>query len=130
MDDVETEEFDELRDSIIRMDAHVRRLEEAIRKHRDQRGDNRCWLDDVELYRSLRDELSEYAVDTELPPKCDFLMSCSRYWDQRQRPSDKNLTPSCMTLAQLQAEVERLRDLTPPPSSPSSGPSSEPQAPR
>jgi hypothetical protein len=95
------------------------RLRSAIREHRDQRGDDRCWLDDVKLYHALDDGVS---ADTALPPKCDFLTSCARYWEQRQWPADKSIAPSQMTLAQLQAEVERLRALKPPNSSPSSGP--------
>jgi hypothetical protein len=30
-------------------------LENAIRKHRDQKADDRCWMDDAELYAALGD---------------------------------------------------------------------------
>jgi hypothetical protein len=99
------------------------RLRSAIREHRDQRGDDRCWLDDVKLYHALDGEVSGATLDgMKLPPRCDFVESCTRYWNQRQRPTATYFEPEQMTLAQLQAEVERLRALKPPNSSPSSGP--------
>lgn len=84
------------------------RLETAIRKHRDQKWDNRCWRDDLELYAALR----EGPVSPEslaLPPKCEFLESCARYWEQRQPGVDVAGWPGCFTIAQLEAEVARLK---------------------
>jgi len=37
------------------LEAENDRLRDAIKKHRDQRGDDRCWLDDRELYAVLGD---------------------------------------------------------------------------
>lgn len=37
-------------------------LESAIRKHRDQRGDDRCWLDDEELYKTLTLRLMNFQI--------------------------------------------------------------------
>lgn len=59
-------------------------LETAIRKHRDQRGDDRCWLDDLELYAVLGDE----QPDLTLPLREEFLSNCSRFWECRQRHTD------------------------------------------
>lgn len=87
-------------------EAEIERLRAAIRNHRDQHGDDRCWLDDVELYRVLGDAAE---VDITLPTKCEFLTSCARYWEQRQRPDEKALIPEGMTIAQLSTEVSRLR---------------------
>ena len=102
----------DVQDAIAAAVAWIDRLESAIREHRDAQGDDRCWLDDVKLYRALNGT-GDFGPDMELPPKCDFLMSCARFWEQRQRPSEKNAArssePERMTLAQLQAEVERLR---------------------
>lgn len=83
----------------------IRRLTAAIREHRNQKQDNRCWLDDLTLYSVLGDGVIH---DSRLPPKCDFLQSCARYWEQRQAILT-SVEPGGMTLAQLQAEVERLR---------------------
>ena len=59
-------------------------LEDAIRRHRDQRGDDRCWLDDAELYSVL----GEGQPDTTLPPQEEFLSNCARFFECRQRHSD------------------------------------------
>jgi len=56
-------------------------LEAAIRKHRSQKLDDRCWLDDEELYSVLGDGVK---ADTRLPPKEDFLSACSHFWHCRQ----------------------------------------------
>ena len=84
-------------------------LEAAIRKHRDQRGDDRCWLDDMELYAVLGDA----RVDLTLPPKDEFLGHCARFWECRQRHEDpedavdeyKNSEPMSPELAALNAQV-------------------------
>jgi hypothetical protein len=52
-------------------------LESAIRKHRDQRGDDRCWLDDEELYKTLPEgyipPIRDSAVEIEL---CKKFITC------------------------------------------------------
>jgi hypothetical protein len=88
------------------------KLKAAIRKHRDQKSDDRCWLDDVNLYRVLGgQEWDDYRSD--LPPKCEFLESCARFWEQRQRPVDLKAAEYDesvpMTIRQLEDEVTRLR---------------------
>lgn len=65
----------------------ITQLETAIRKHRDQRGDDRCWVDDMELYEVLAE--SEQPV-LKLPPRSVFLRNCARYWECRQKSSDKD----------------------------------------
>jgi hypothetical protein len=69
---------------VMYLGSQVKKLHRAIRRHRDQRGDNRCWLDDNELYAILPD--FQPPIDTELPPKCIFLHNCERYWATRQGP--------------------------------------------
>lgn len=88
--------------------AEVERLKAAIRNHRDQRGDSRCWLDDAELYGVLGDPESR-AQDSSLPPRDEFLESCRRFYERRRAPQDSDPTPGCMTIAELEAEVERLK---------------------
>jgi len=84
------------------------RLKDAIRWHRDQHGDDRCWIDDLSLYRTLHEPFDD--ADTALPPKADFLASCERYFEQRQVPEAKGTArlPGCMTIRQLTDEVDRL----------------------
>lgn len=57
------------------------RLKAAIRRHRDERGNDRCWLDDSRLYAEI--EGSELA-NLSLPPREEFLTNCERYWQRRQ----------------------------------------------
>ncbi len=63
--------------------AEVRRLRDAIRGHRDQKGHDRCWLDDLELYSKISDEDAKIAFDGTLPPKAEFLAGCAQYHDKR-----------------------------------------------
>ncbi len=53
----------------------------AIRKHRDEKGHDRCWLDDQELYKILP-ETTE--ADFTLPCKTEFLTECEKYWNNRK----------------------------------------------
>ena len=67
----------------------VVRLRNAIREHRNQRGDDRCWMDDHVLYMNLPEKDSGI---TTLPAKEEFLNNCARYcerfWTLRQKPID------------------------------------------
>jgi hypothetical protein len=64
------------------MEIRIEELEGAIRKHRDERGDDRCWMDDVELYAVVGDTTQP---DFTLPPRAEFLGNCARFFDCRQR---------------------------------------------
>jgi hypothetical protein len=92
---------------IARLRAEADRLKAAIRKHRDQRGDDRCWLDDRELYAAIGEADT---ADLALPPECEFLESCRRYWRKRQDPGQSvGHDPGRMTMAELEADNVRLR---------------------
>ena len=75
-------------------------LRGAIREHHDQKGDDRCWLDDQKLYAAAGLEPAE----TALPARGDFLASCERYWCQRQRPEERTRPPG-RTIGQLEREA-------------------------
>lgn len=97
-----------LESRVAELEGRVAELETAIRTHRDQRDDDRCWLDDAALYAVLPDTK---AVDTLLPPHDEFMQSCSRFWMQRQAPCrGKVVTPDFMTIRQLEEEIARLRN--------------------
>ncbi len=69
--------------------------EQAIRKHRDQRGDDRCWLDDEELYKTLPEGYE--------PPKRDSAVElelCKKFISCRHNPKTEYVSP--------QREIERL----------------------
>lgn len=69
--------------------AEVLRLRAGIRQHRDERGNDRCWMDDHRLYMLLPEK--DPGVTT-LLPKREFLENCARYceqyWETRQRPGE------------------------------------------
>lgn len=72
------------------MSEEIEDLRNAIRKHRDQKNDDRCWMDDEELYAVLPEKTP---TNTALTPKPVFLESCRRFcehfWNARQKPEEK-----------------------------------------
>jgi len=63
----------------------VERLLAAIRLHRDQRGDDRCHVDDATLYAVLPEGAPDPAT-LALPPRDVFLANCARFHACRQPP--------------------------------------------
>lgn len=57
-------------------------LEAAIRQHRDEKGHDRCWLDDMKLYAVLPEGAA--TADLTLPPRDEFLRGCERYYELRR----------------------------------------------
>lgn len=88
--------------------AEAERLRAAIAEHHAQRGDDRCWLDDLKLYAAAG--IDADPADLALPARGDFLASCERYWCQRQRPEDRTRPPG-KTIGQLERENAELRKL-------------------
>jgi len=60
----------------------VAKLREAIRKHMSERGHNRCWLDDLELYAVLDPKFDK--MNLQLPPLPEFIHNCCVFWKERQ----------------------------------------------
>lgn len=58
----------------------VKKLRTAIRYHRDQKGDERCYLDDDQLYEVLPEV--DITVERTLP--CNFLENCKSFFENRQ----------------------------------------------
>lgn len=68
--------------SIEQLQQEVMKLREGIRKHRDQKGDENCWLDDqFYLYGLLPEKIG---ADPQLPDKDLMMLNCSRYYDCRK----------------------------------------------
>lgn len=85
------------------MIAEIERLQQAIRKHRDQRGDDRCWLDDETLYAVLPEGYT--------PPERDCsveLSLCEKYIASRHNPKTTYVSPQ-RRIEELEAEIERLK---------------------
>lgn len=60
----------------------IRQLEHAIRRHRDQKGHDRCHLDDDALYAHLPE--GGAGADRTLPPREEFLEGCARFYELRK----------------------------------------------
>lgn len=84
------EERDRLRDC-------CEKLLAGIRKHRDQRGDDRCWQDDEELYKLLPEGYTPPARDTKVE-----LENCQKFIANRHSPKTQYVSP--------EREIERLRN--------------------
>lgn len=66
--------------------AEVERLRNGIRSHRDEKGHDRCWEDDLKLYALLPDQV---IPDGELPSREEFLRGCARFYELRRKlPKD------------------------------------------
>lgn len=65
----------------IELQHEVMKLREGIRNHRDQKGDDNCWLDDYALYGLLPEKIK---ADPQLPDKQLMMLNCSRYYDCRK----------------------------------------------
>lgn len=92
-----------LREGNERLAAQVDHLLAAVRKHRDQRGDDRCWMDDEDLYRALPEGY--------FPPVRDCgveLEMCRHFIYCRQHPGTEYVSPQ-RRIAELEAEAEDLR---------------------
>lgn len=66
----------------------VARLETAIREHRDACGDDRCWMDDEELYKVLPEGYTPPTRDTTVE-----LDLCRKFIASRQHPATVYVSP-------------------------------------
>ena len=53
--------------------------------HRDQKGDNRCWIDDVLVHRWISGSESDVKI---LPEALAMRELCSQFYEYRQNPAD------------------------------------------
>ena len=80
----------------------IQALEAAIRKHRDQKGDDQCWMDDQELYAVLNDgNLGDNTIGD--PEK--MLLNCQRYIQVRCSTGGE-----WRSYAELEEENKQLRE--------------------
>lgn len=70
--------------SLEELKLEIQKLRDVIRYHRDQKGDDRCWVDDLRLYELLPEGAEGY--DPTLPPEEEFLANCKRFCRSRQTP--------------------------------------------
>ena len=89
----------------------IKELEQAIINHRDQKGDDRCWLDDKELYSVLNEPIPDTAGI--LPSKEVFLGNCERYYQCRKKSEiadQSSLQGQLVMREELELMEMRIRD--------------------
>lgn len=74
-----------LEDKLEAKTSDYNRLILAVKKHQNQKGDDRCWLDDATLY----EEAGLKDTETALPGRDEFLANCARFHATRQHPGDR-----------------------------------------
>lgn len=90
-----------------RPETRIAELEAAIRKHRDQRGDDRCWLDDEELYRTLPEGYTPPARDCAVE-----LENCEQFIRNRKNPATEYVSPE-RRIEELEQRIDRLENDNP-----------------
>ena len=84
----------------------IHKLQAAIRKHRDTRGDDRCFQDDAELYSVLPEGDTRPASETAVT-----IENCQRYIECRQQGREY-VSPQ-RRIEELEAELTRIRNQPP-----------------
>lgn len=80
-----------------------RRLRNAIRLHRDQRGDDRCWMDDQALYDVLPEKVKGNAQSS---PE-EMLTQCKKFIERRHNPTQEYLSPVAIIKKRIE-EIDKL----------------------
>lgn len=91
------ERYERLRVTGKEMYLLVKKYEEGIRAHRDARGDDRCWMDDEELYKLLPEGFEPPLRDSSVE-----LERCKQFITCRHNPSTEYVSP--------EREIESLKD--------------------
>lgn len=97
----------------VRLRERTTQVEDAVRRHRSAQGQDLCWLNDQELWRSLGD--NQETPDRQVPPWPDFMAGCVAYrkmLDQGEslnRPVFGGL-PWSNTVARSLFEIQKLPD--------------------
>jgi len=87
------EDLTELRLTRAQLIDAIKRRRKAIRKHRDQKGDDRCWLDDFWLYVFLNDSKP---APTKVPAFEPGLEQCKLFFVFRRADAPDPLPPDAI----------------------------------
>lgn len=87
---------------LARTEEELDALKAAIRRHRDEKGHDRCWEDDARLYAVL----GEGEADGRLPPRDEFLRNCERFYELRRAPGGLDQAPE----GTIEARVKKAWD--------------------
>ncbi len=59
----------------------IRKIRQVIRYHRNQKGDDRCWLDDYKVWASIGESTW---TPISLPPYDEMMAKCLDFWTNRR----------------------------------------------
>lgn len=79
-------------------------LQGAVRRHRDQRGDDRCWMDDHELYAALPEGYEPPPLDVAI-----CIEHCHKFLATREHPETKYVSPQ-RRIEQLETQLKAAMD--------------------
>lgn len=79
------------------------KLVAGIRNHRDQKGDDKCWMDDEELYKLLPEGYTPPERDTTVE-----LSLCEQYIKCRRNPATTYVSPQ-RRIEELEEENKQLK---------------------
>lgn len=82
--------------------SRIAELEAAIRSHRDQRGDDRCWMDDETLYTVLPEGYTPPVRDSSVE-----LERCQKYITCRHNPATEYVSPQ-RRIEELEGHLRNL----------------------
>lgn len=83
------------------LSAEVEKLRNAIEKHRNQKADDRCWMDDDELYSALNDGIK---CDRRVGSTIAMQQNCERYIRNRCERGGP-----WKSYVELEAEIKELK---------------------
>ena len=75
----------------------------AIRYHRAQISDYRCWVDDLRLYQVA--EIPGYS-NLVVPSPNEFMSRCESFWDNRQRLNERGLGDKLIDSSKCALEID------------------------
>ncbi len=91
-----------------KMTQEIVTLKNAIKKHRDQKGDDRCWMDDDELYSVLNEPL----FARPMPSRDKMMKNCEKFIALRTKPDEKiddeSVQGRWVSRAELEEQEKRL----------------------
>lgn len=104
------ETYDELKAAareLIEVRAGLALLRAAVREHRDQKGMDRCWIDDCDLYKALGEPFDKERF---YPPKEVWMENCEKFFNARVSNKDyDSIWPELESLREDARTLEKLR---------------------
>lgn len=94
-----SQRFGDLSEKLEEKDKRIKELETAIKNHRAQKVDDKCWMDDDVLYSVLNDGIK---ADYKVGCQEEMLKNCARYIQKRTEDGE------WPTYAELEQKIKEL----------------------